>query len=97
MIEFKQILCPVDLSDFSVRALAHAAALARWYDAELTVLHVAPTFNPLPIPGDVGYPVPIVDPVPRQQVVEDVRCALDLPTLAPNAIVVAEVPATHQR
>jgi nucleotide-binding universal stress UspA family protein len=36
------ILCPVDFSEFSQRALAHAAALASWYEAKLTVLHVEP-------------------------------------------------------
>ena len=45
MIEFEQILCPVDFSESSIRSLAHAAALAQWYDAQLTVLHVAPTFD----------------------------------------------------
>jgi nucleotide-binding universal stress UspA family protein len=33
-------VCPVDFSDGSRLALAHAAAIARWYEAELTVLHV---------------------------------------------------------
>ena len=47
MIEFKQIICPVDLSDSSVRAFAHAAAIAHWYDAQLTVLHVVATFEPI--------------------------------------------------
>ena len=34
MIEFKQIICPVDFSESSVRAFAHAAAIARWYDTD---------------------------------------------------------------
>ena len=38
--EIKRILCPVDLSDFSPPVLAHAAALARLYGAEITALHV---------------------------------------------------------
>ena len=42
MIRFRQILCPVDFSLFSRRALDHAAVLARWYEAQLTVLHVSP-------------------------------------------------------
>lgn len=42
MIQIKHILCPVDFSDFSHRALAHAVALAKWYQADLTVLHVVP-------------------------------------------------------
>lgn len=35
-----QILCPVDFSGSSARALAYAAALARWHHAEITMLHV---------------------------------------------------------
>ena len=42
MIPIRQILCPVDFSPFARRALDHAAVLARWYEAELTVLHVSP-------------------------------------------------------
>lgn len=49
MIAFTHILCPIDFSDTSARALAWAAALARWYEARLTVLHVAPAFE-----GPVG-------------------------------------------
>jgi nucleotide-binding universal stress UspA family protein len=33
-------MCPVDCSDTSRHALAHAAAIARWYQARLTVLYV---------------------------------------------------------
>jgi nucleotide-binding universal stress UspA family protein len=40
MIAIKKILCPVDGSEFSNRALRHAAALASWYEAELTALSV---------------------------------------------------------
>jgi nucleotide-binding universal stress UspA family protein len=42
MIEIKKILCPTDFSDFSRRALDHALALAKWYAAEVSVLHVIP-------------------------------------------------------
>ena len=38
---FKQILCPVDFSDCSMRALNYAMSLAQEADAHLTVLHVA--------------------------------------------------------
>jgi nucleotide-binding universal stress UspA family protein len=40
MVKIGRILCPVDFSDFSRRALDYAVALARWYGARLTVLHV---------------------------------------------------------
>ncbi len=35
-----KILCPVDFSEPSKRALRYALAIARWYDSELTVVHV---------------------------------------------------------
>jgi nucleotide-binding universal stress UspA family protein len=40
MIQIRKILCPVDFSEFSRHAVDHAAALARWYEAQLTVVHV---------------------------------------------------------
>ncbi len=45
MIPFKRILCPIDFSESSRLALDRAVALARWYRAELRVLHIyaAPT------------------------------------------------------
>jgi nucleotide-binding universal stress UspA family protein len=42
VIRIRQILCPVDFSPFARRALDYAAVLARWYEAELTVLHISP-------------------------------------------------------
>jgi nucleotide-binding universal stress UspA family protein len=40
VIEIKTILCPVDLSEGSKRALHQAIVLAGWYGAALDVLHV---------------------------------------------------------
>ena len=40
MIAWRRILCPIDFSPHSERALRHALAIARWYDSALTVLHV---------------------------------------------------------
>jgi nucleotide-binding universal stress UspA family protein len=40
MVKIDRIVCPVDFSDFSRRALDYAVALARWYGSPLTVLHV---------------------------------------------------------
>ncbi|HUE86106.1 MAG TPA: universal stress protein [Vicinamibacterales bacterium] len=40
MIEIKRILCPIDFSDFSQRTADHALAIARWYEATVTLLHV---------------------------------------------------------
>lgn len=39
MVNITRILCPVDFSETSQHALEHAAALARWYSATLTVFH----------------------------------------------------------
>jgi nucleotide-binding universal stress UspA family protein len=36
----QRILCPIDFSDISQHALAHAAAIAHWYEARLTLLYV---------------------------------------------------------
>ena len=90
MIEFRQIICPVDFSETSVRALAYAAAVARWYDAQLTVLHVVPTFEPMQTPGDIGDPIRVVTPMPREQVIEEMSRSLNLADLSPRATAVAE-------
>jgi nucleotide-binding universal stress UspA family protein len=42
MIRIEHVLCPVDFSEFSSRALHHAGALAYKYGARLTTLHVVP-------------------------------------------------------
>ena len=90
MIEFKQIICPVDLSDSSVRAFAHAAAIAQWYDAQLTVLHVVPTFEPIQMRGDLGDPVRVITPMPRERVLEEMSRTLNLAAVSPRATPIAE-------
>ncbi len=35
----ERILCPIDFSDISHHALAHAAAIAKWYEARLTMFY----------------------------------------------------------
>ncbi|ADU66568.1 UspA domain-containing protein [Desulfurispirillum indicum S5] len=40
MVDFKRILAPVDMSDFSLQALDYAVEMAQKYGAELTVLSV---------------------------------------------------------
>ena len=39
MLTLHRVLCPVDFSDPSRRALRHALAISRWHESELTVLH----------------------------------------------------------
>jgi len=42
MIAMHRILCPVDFSPHSKRALDHALAIAKWYNSTVIVLHVSP-------------------------------------------------------
>jgi nucleotide-binding universal stress UspA family protein len=56
VIAIDRILCPVDFSDCSRRALEYAAAMARSYNARVTALHVfaeVPVVGPVP-PGFEG-------------------------------------------
>jgi len=40
MLRVKTIVCPVDFSEFSVKAYDYAYSLAKHYDAELLIEHV---------------------------------------------------------
>jgi nucleotide-binding universal stress UspA family protein len=40
MLEIKLILCPIDFSEFSVRAYCHALSMAEHYRSKLVVLHI---------------------------------------------------------
>ena len=44
--DVRRILCPVDGSDFTAPVLTHALALARWYGASVTALHVMAPWIP---------------------------------------------------
>jgi nucleotide-binding universal stress UspA family protein len=59
MIDINTILCPVDFSDFSRHALAHALQLARWFRSSLTVLYVYPLPAAPPPVLFGGFPGPI--------------------------------------
>ena len=59
MMTLRQILCPVDTSDFSKRALEYAVALGRWYRAQVTVLFV----RPLALPPALWFGAPTALPV----------------------------------
>jgi nucleotide-binding universal stress UspA family protein len=39
-MQLKSILCPIDFSEFSIRAYEHALSLAEYYEAKLVALHV---------------------------------------------------------
>ena len=92
VVEFPHILCPVDLSESSLRPLAHAAALTRWYKSQLTVLHVVPTFDPMEVPpSSLGGAVHLVYPVPREEVLAELRRVVDAAGAGPiDAVFAAE-------
>ena len=90
MIEFKHVLCPVDFTESSTRALAHAAALTQWYGAQLTVLHVVPTFDPMQVRAGLGGPVQVVNPVTREQVLEEMQQLLERAGVSPEAQLIAQ-------
>lgn len=62
MTELKQILCPVDFSEFSRRALDHALAVARCYGSTVTALHVVAPM-PVVVPGPYYFGAEIPPPM----------------------------------
>jgi nucleotide-binding universal stress UspA family protein len=77
MVSIRRIVCPVDFSDFSQHALTHAAALARWYDAPLTVLYVhrvgLPPAALAPGMGPVGTDVLLLSQAEKAQFIQDLQ------------------------
>lgn len=55
-VAFKNILFATDFSEISQRALTHALAMAKRFDAKLTVAHITPPESQVPIPME---PVPL--------------------------------------
>jgi len=56
MLTLHRVLCPVDFSDPSRRALRHALAISRWHESELTVLHAEDVLLHAASVQAVGYP-----------------------------------------
>ncbi|HEY6549131.1 MAG TPA: universal stress protein [Vicinamibacteria bacterium] len=84
-IDLKRILCPVDFSDYSHRALERAVPLANWFDAEVVALHVVPFLMP-PGPGLPHLPAPFeVTKEQHAQAERDLK-ALVAPFLTERAI-----------
>jgi nucleotide-binding universal stress UspA family protein len=78
MIEIRRILCPIDFSDFSRRALDHAIAIARWYKASVTVLHV---FSSVPVAmgaGPMVFEPILLPPVDRDQLLADTKAFAEM-------------------
>jgi len=67
MIRITQILCPVDFSEISRHAIDHAAAIARWYEARLTLLYV---FANLPT---MDLPPLVLEDADRERLMTDLR------------------------
>jgi nucleotide-binding universal stress UspA family protein len=61
MIDLQRILCAVDFSEFSRRALDHALSVARGYGSTVTVLHVV---APAPAAVAGGYHFGLESPYP---------------------------------
>lgn len=87
-IDIGHIVCAVDFSDFSRRALDHAVAIAKWYDARLTVMYAysvplatlasAPLLSPAPM--EVAALLPADRELVRHQLLEFLpRAAAGLP------------------
>jgi nucleotide-binding universal stress UspA family protein len=67
MTDITRILCPVDYSDSSRHALDHAIAMARWYRASITAVHVyEPLFLPVPEVAVAGYAGPFEKTTPSR-------------------------------
>ena len=77
MIQFEHILCPIDFSETSIRALTYAAAFAGWYDAQLEVLHVVPAFEEGGATGQSGSTGESTHPASRDSVLAEIRRSLD--------------------
>jgi nucleotide-binding universal stress UspA family protein len=76
MIEIRRILCPVDFSEPSLRALRHASTLAGWYQSALTALYVDTTL-PIDNAADVRAfgvaPTAVLEAARSTRVVNDLR------------------------
>jgi nucleotide-binding universal stress UspA family protein len=72
MIAINQILCPIDFSDISRHALHHAAALAKWYRASLTLLHVRPNMAVPAGPPEI-MPVMVMTREQQLELIESLR------------------------
>ena len=101
MNELKRILCPVDFSDCSRRALDHALAVARCYKSAVTALHViAPTpvvlQGPHYLGAETAIPVAVPD-IDRQLVAAQLQHFADAEQVPGVGVepLVAEAPAIY--
>lgn len=74
-LQIGRVLCPVDFSEHSQHALKHAAAVARWYGAQLRVLHVFALAPPVTMLPPLASPPPVfaLTPDDRKQILKHMR------------------------
>jgi nucleotide-binding universal stress UspA family protein len=99
MIEIRRILCPIDFSEYSQRALDYAITIARSHGATITALHV---FAPAPVaalgPGPVVFAPIVLTAVEREQLLADIEAfaeAESAPGITIDAIVQEGPPAAR--
>src|SRR6185295_19677756 len=77
MARFNCIVCPVDFSDYSQRALDHAMAIARWHNSQVWALHVhqlaTPAFAAAPALASEAFQVIRLSDSERQALEKSVR------------------------
>jgi nucleotide-binding universal stress UspA family protein len=91
MIDITRILCPVDFSESSHRALDLAAAVAGWYGAGVTVLHVFPVMPVMDVPPLV------LEERDRNKLTADLlRFTAHVPSAIPLDHVVGDATCVHE-
>ena len=91
MSQIAHLLCPVDFSEISQHALDHAAAIARWYGARLTLLYV---FENRPA---MDLPPPALDDADRERLMTDLRrMAAAVPRDVPVEFRIQEAGYVHE-
>jgi nucleotide-binding universal stress UspA family protein len=90
MTSIERILCPIDFSDISQHALGYATAIARWYEARLTVLFVYSNVAAMDLP-----PL-ILDDVDRERLLSEMRrFASCVPSTVPVDFLLQEAGFAH--
>src|SRR5512147_2837063 len=91
MIRIAHVLCPVDFSEIWQHALDHAAAIARWYEAQLTLLYVFANLPTMDLP-----PLGLED-ADRERLMSDLRrMAAAVPRDVRVEFDVQEAPHIHE-
>ncbi len=90
MIRISHVLCPVDFSEMSRRALDYAAAFADWYAARLTVLNVFPVMPVMDVP-----PLVLDDKLRAELTGELRRFTAGVPAKVPLELVVEQAELIH--